>query len=549
MSASGVAQRPLPLLKVYGTLREQRQVIVARIGKRKRRFAFEDDDGRKRARVEAQQHLEDETRASLPCNTYSAPDVNGTCRVQALESKVTKSAQQRTFEILIDAADLDHMRDRVWWVRTRPGTGLPTYVYTSNPGTNRLVLHRHLVGVEDPDIVVRHRNANALDNRRSNIEIVRHAVDQFAPLPCSFDRFCFDDGPHIPRRFWDACKRYAEINTDHGQHIARALSDCLGARYATLPVPHYTDGELLDDVVRLEDKHESTSDNISFSNAGQRLCKHYMCDAMIECGYRLNATTTTYPFDMWRNAHDRTRICRSALRRHGQAFNVHLLWASIKQTEYLPGNFPPTAARDLIARYGGDGARILDFCSGWAGRFVGFWFAANARHYTGIDPNPRLHPRYAKMAAWLQQHCPPDTATEKTFEFLRTTAETWTRDDAKPLYDVVLTSPPYFDREVYNSTDPNQSSATHGSSYAAWLQGFMQPALRNAVDALRVGGHALINVDNTAQCPTLVDDVLTYATTALTLTHVTTLKLCIPRRPNSPRDKFEPILVLRKPNP
>jgi hypothetical protein len=34
------------------------------------------------------------------------------------------------------------------------------------------LLHRYLLGVTDPLIVVRHKNGNSLDNRRENLEII-----------------------------------------------------------------------------------------------------------------------------------------------------------------------------------------------------------------------------------------------------------------------------------------------------------------------------------------------------------------------------------------
>ncbi len=79
-------------------------------------------------------------------------------------------------------------------------------------------------------------------------------------------------------------------------------------------------------------------------------------------------------------------------------------------------------------------------------------------------------------------------------------------------FDLVLTSPPYFDLEIYRdepsasatsapaaSEPPMQSITKHGSSLEAWLQGWYFPMLAKAWAALRPdGGHLAIYINDHA---------------------------------------------------
>ena len=60
--------------------------------------------------------------------------------------------------------------------------------------------------------------------------------------------------------------------------------------------------------------------------------------------------------------------------------------------------------------------------------------------------------------------------------------------------DMVLTSPPYWGREIY-CEESTQSSARY-RIYAEWLDNFWRPVVRRCVEALRVGGWLVLNVDD-----------------------------------------------------
>ena len=104
-------------------------------------------------------------------------------------------------------------------------------------------------------------------------------------------------------------------------------------------------------------------------------------------------------------------------------------------------DFPALVARDLYREFGGEGARVLDPCHGWGGRLVGA-LLADVRHYCGIDPDPDTHRGVQLMADTFLDYC-----KETTVELIEAPFEDVVLDEG--VYDMALTSPPYFDVEQY----------------------------------------------------------------------------------------------------
>lgn len=82
-------------------------------------------------------------------------------------------------------------------------------------------------------------------------------------------------------------------------------------------------------------------------------------------------------------------------------------------------------------------------------------------------------------------------------------AEEYTPD--RMAFDLVFTSPPYGRTEIY-SDEPTQSCNRY-PIVAAWTEGFLRPVVQRAAYALRHRGWLLVNVADTRQHPTIVQDV------------------------------------------
>ena len=163
--------------------------------------------------------------------------------------------------------------------------------------------------------------------------------------------------------------------------------------------------------------------------------------------------------------------------------------ASLRRGTYghVPGCnlFHANLASTLYSLLGG--TRILDPCAGWGDRLMGALANADVSLYRGFDPNPLLVAPHADMIAMFGPRrgdgsttsyavgCVPFEDADvlgslkgSPFE-VAAAVDSATSDgiSAATPFDLVLTSPPYFDLELYNETPASSSSASSTSAAAA----------------------------------------------------------------------------------
>jgi len=121
--------------------------------------------------------------------------------------------------------------------------------------------------------------------------------------------------------------------------------------------------------------------------------------------------------------------------------------------------------------------RVLDVCAGWGGRMIGAKSAELNHaykycrvHYTGIDPCAKT---YAALCAIR------DELELTNVTLINQPAEVALQElDPGATYDIALTSPPYYNLEIY-SDEPTQSitSSAVSDGYQAWLNKFLNPVI------------------------------------------------------------------------
>lgn len=177
-----------------------------------------------------------------------------------------------------------------------------------------------------------------------------------------------------------------------------------------------------------------------------------------------------------------------------------------------PVNFPAMTAKFLYEKYTDHLVKqdrqinIYDPSSGWGGRLLGALSVRDNRHihYVGTDPNPENvfvdgKTKYEHIVEFFNTKTYRGTGMFSS----RNTAHIFT-DGSEEIHknpdfhqytgkmDVVFTSPPYFNRELY-STDANQSCVKF-TEYESWRDGFLIPTLKTAIESLRPGGYLLWNI-------------------------------------------------------
>ena len=162
--------------------------------------------------------------------------------------------------------------------------------------------------------------------------------------------------------------------------------------------------------------------------------------------------------------------------------NSKILRSCIGLRKYIASQFRPSTAKAVYDYFGAKD--VLDFSSGWGDRLCGF-LASDAKSYVGIDPNERLFDGYTKMIGDFN-------VPEKEVELFNSCAENVVL--GKREFDLVFTSPPYFNIERYTQED-NQSFKKY-RKLENWLNEFLFKAIDLSWDHLKTNGHLVLNISD-----------------------------------------------------
>lgn len=140
------------------------------------------------------------------------------------------------------------------------------------------------------------------------------------------------------------------------------------------------------------------------------------------------------------------------------------------------GLFKPLTAMEIYDRF--HPQSVLDFTMGWGGRLVGAC-ALDVPNYIGIDSNKELKEPYTNMVKMLKQL---GTKTKMKLMF----KDALKVDYSKLNYDMVLTSPPYYNVEIYEG----MKSRTDDE----WINDFYIPLFTETYKHMKKGGYYILNI-------------------------------------------------------
>jgi hypothetical protein len=176
----------------------------------------------------------------------------------------------------------------------------------------------------------------------------------------------------------------------------------------------------------------------------------------------------------------RTEALREGLYDHTRWCNFYnpafCLWIYRKLTKIL------NSSADKI--------RILDPSAGWGDRLIAAC-AFKAAQYHAFDPNTELREAYDQI---LDEFAPSRDSKRFTV-----TTSRFESANVAGSYDIVHTSPPFFDLEDYPA-EGGKTAKLH-PKYADWLTEFYQPYLAKAWQALRPGGCFCLYIDDIHGAP------------------------------------------------
>ena len=153
------------------------------------------------------------------------------------------------------------------------------------------------------------------------------------------------------------------------------------------------------------------------------------------------------------------------------------------RTTRMCNNFRVTVAITVLRMFGA--RRWLDISAGWGDRLLSALLVDSVEFYCGVDPNPCLHPAYRDMIDAFV-----GARRRSRYVLIEGGFETAVLPAGRT-YDLVFSSPPFFDRETYSDA-PGDSMVAHPGGERRWFDGFLMPSLVKARAALEPGGHMVL---------------------------------------------------------
>jgi 16S rRNA G966 N2-methylase RsmD len=156
--------------------------------------------------------------------------------------------------------------------------------------------------------------------------------------------------------------------------------------------------------------------------------------------------------------------------------------------------FNPVIAKAIYDIYAEDG-NVLDPFSGWGDRAIGALGSPRVKKYIGVDANPNLKLGYQRLKEELDH----DDKITFNIQDIRSF-------DTDEKFDLIFTSPPYYDFEVYS--DEESQSITGFNTYEEWYKGFMVPILTKLAQFLTPGGRLILHIGATNRTKTFHTDTI-----------------------------------------
>lgn len=149
-------------------------------------------------------------------------------------------------------------------------------------------------------------------------------------------------------------------------------------------------------------------------------------------------------------------------------------------------NFKPGYAMALYRRFAKKGETVLDPCTGYGGRLVGWLASRLGGTYIGVDPNVPTHQGNTKLAEALAQKSQRVELHNAPFEDVATSIA------RASSVGFAFTSPPYFAKEMYSDADTQ--SWVRYKTIDEWVAGFLNPMLAGCLRALKPERYCVINI-------------------------------------------------------
>jgi hypothetical protein len=135
---------------------------------------------------------------------------------------------------------------------------------------------------------------------------------------------------------------------------------------------------------------------------------------------------------------------------------------------------------------------VIDFSAGWGDRL----FAASALDikYLGFDPNYKLQNTYHSIIKEIGNKKKQDVIISGAEHISENLLEKSKNNIGVKEFDLLFTSPPYYDYEIYNEN--NQSINNYRNSFEDWLVFFIFYVLVKFTPHIKKNGHVVLYIED-----------------------------------------------------
>eukprot|EP01041_Mallomonas_annulata_P002435 gene2435-4725_t len=159
----------------------------------------------------------------------------------------------------------------------------------------------------------------------------------------------------------------------------------------------------------------------------------------------------------------------------------------------LATNFMPGYAKAIFEYF--QASTVLDPCAGWGDRLTGALGTTSppVTRYVAFDPNRTLRPGYVTLSnrfgIGLTRLTTEEMVFDNGFEIRSKPFEIGSLALRDNSFDLVFTSPPFFDYEMYNPNNPE---------YHDWIKEFYIPLMQQAHRCVKPGKFVAIYIGDTS---------------------------------------------------
>jgi len=261
--------------------------------------------------------------------------------------------------------------------------------------------------------------------------------------------------------------------------------------------------------------------------------------------WKCDATGYPSPAKTWATEQFRLTLFKAVFSLNVKEINPTILRNMIILRKYIASQFRPSAAKAIYDYFKPES--VLDLSMGWGDRLAGASAAESVKEYVGIDPNINLFNNYYNQ---IKTYSNINTL-KKHYDLRLGCAE----DENLVIdgdFDMIFTSPPYYDKEKYDQS-PDQSYIKY-KAFDSWMNNFLYKAIDLRSNSLKSGGYLILNISDIYTrkkhyqiCDMMNDHILNMGS----YEYVGCWGLKMPKRPMSKSSKNigvygEPIWIHRK---